>query len=167
MADAPKFTCPHCGYDEADREKWEKLCDDWRLRGLEGSSLHYILDESRQPVKVCLLRYARWFTGDNKRVAETNTKLFWVSTVFMGLDHNFLGKGPPILFETMVFTRDEHINPLVKHMVKDDLEQWRYATWDDAITGHEAMVRRYQKREEDALARLDRHIKRKAARTAK
>lgn len=26
-----------------------------------------------------------------------------VSTIFLGLDHNYSGKGPPILWETMVF----------------------------------------------------------------
>jgi hypothetical protein len=26
-----------------------------------------------------------------------------VSTVFLGLDHNFFDEGPPILFETMIF----------------------------------------------------------------
>ena len=61
----------------------------------------------------------------------------------------------------MVFTNEKHMHPTLKRMVRDDLDQVRYASWDDAITGHEALVRRYQKREEDALVRLDRHIKRK------
>ena len=161
----PKYTCPHCGYDEADELTWQKLCDGWR--GQPFVSKHYILDESRQPVKVCLLRWARWLENvDNRRVAETETEMFWISTVFLGLDHNYLGKGPPIIFETMVFTREEH-SPLMHRMVRDDLDQVRYASWDDAMAGHEAMVRRYQKREADALARLERHIKRKEQRAAK
>lgn len=53
-----------------------------------------------------------------------------VSTVFLGLDHNFGGDGPPILFETMVFG-----GPLT-----DEME--RYVTWDEAAAGHKAMCER-------------------------
>lgn len=48
-----------------------------------------------------------------------------VSTVFLGINHNFLGEGRPILFETMVFG-GEH-----------DQEQERYCTEQEALAGHE------------------------------
>lgn len=51
-----------------------------------------------------------------------------VSTVFLTMDHNFTGDGPPIVFETLVFG-----GPMADH-------QWRYATWDEAVVGHEATV---------------------------
>lgn len=50
-----------------------------------------------------------------------------VSTVFLGLDHNFCG-GPPLVFETMVFR-----GPL-------DQEQVRYSTYTAAEAGHRRMV---------------------------
>jgi hypothetical protein len=40
------------------------------------------------------------------------------------------GKGPPILFETMIFG-----GPLHEYC-------WRYASWDDAQAGHKAAVRK-------------------------
>jgi hypothetical protein len=46
-----------------------------------------------------------------------------VSTVFLGLDHAFMG-GPPLVFETMVFGLD------------DGEYHWRYHTWDEAVAGH-------------------------------
>ncbi len=52
-----------------------------------------------------------------------------VSTVFLGLDHNHTGKGPPLLFETMVFGGPLHD------------EQWRYCTWEEAEAGHKAAVK--------------------------
>lgn len=52
-----------------------------------------------------------------------------VSTVWLGLDHAFLG-GPPLIFETMVFG-----GPL-------DQEQMRYSTTDQARQGHEDMLLR-------------------------
>jgi hypothetical protein len=48
--------------------------------------------------------------------------------VFLGIDHNFFGDGPPILFETMVFG-----GPM-------DQDQRRYSTWDEAEFGHAAIV---------------------------
>ena len=53
----------------------------------------------------------------------------WVSTVFLGLDHNWSNEGPPIVFETMIFNG-----------VYDQKGQWRYATWDEAVEGHERTV---------------------------
>jgi hypothetical protein len=51
-----------------------------------------------------------------------------VSTVWLGLDHNFGGKGPPLIFETMVFggTNSEY--------------QERYSTEAAAIAGHERIA---------------------------
>jgi hypothetical protein len=44
---------------------------------------------------------------DYRRVAETTIapghERIWVSTVWLGIDHNFGGDGPPLIFETMVF----------------------------------------------------------------
>lgn len=47
-----------------------------------------------------------------------------VSTVFLGLDHNYMGVGEPILFETMTF------GGLLNGW------QWRYCTWEEAEAGH-------------------------------
>ena len=53
----------------------------------------------------------------------------FVSTVFLGIDHNW-GDGPPVLYETMVFG-----GPL-------DEEQVRYCTRAEAAAGHDEIVRR-------------------------
>jgi hypothetical protein len=49
----------------------------------------------------------------------------YISTVWLGLDHNFRGSGPPIIFETMVFLHEA-----------ESKVQVRYATLEDAIRGH-------------------------------
>jgi hypothetical protein len=51
-----------------------------------------------------------------------------ISTVFLGRDHSF-GDGPPMVFETMLFTDDD----------RNDFT-WRYSTWDEAVAGHRAVV---------------------------
>lgn len=87
----------------------------------------YIL-EGTIPVPVDLQTWARWFATAERHVAETwVTPEVRVSTVFLGLDHQY-GAGPPLLFETMVF-RDG-----------DGCEQERYGTWQAAEQGHQAMV---------------------------
>lgn len=51
-----------------------------------------------------------------------------ISTVWLGLDHNFSGEGPPLIFETMVFGG------------RHDQEQQRYATEQAALFGHSLWV---------------------------
>lgn len=55
-----------------------------------------------------------------------------VSTVFLGMDHQ-LGKGPPLLFETLVFG-----GPI-------DQEQDRCSTWEAAEKMHELMCERVKR----------------------
>lgn len=71
---------------------------------------HYILDEKGNPVATDLMTWATWFERSCKdfklkrRVDLTIIGPYKISTVFLGLDHNF-GKGPPVLWETMVFKK--------------------------------------------------------------
>lgn len=41
--------------------------------------------------------------SNNRRVAMSHKDNLSVSTVFLGIDHNYFKKGPPLVFETMVF----------------------------------------------------------------
>ena len=64
---------------------------------------------------------------DSDRViAKTKVGKQEVSTVFLGLDHNFGEGGGPVLFESMIFP--------------ECLIQQRYRTHREAVEGHEALV---------------------------
>ena len=52
---------------------------------------------------------ARWDESKDRRVAEDVTGFYWLSSVFLGINMNFGWKGPPVLFETMVFRRETEI----------------------------------------------------------
>jgi hypothetical protein len=52
-----------------------------------------------------------------------------VSTVWLGLDHNFWPGGPIKIFETMIFGGKLH------------MEQWRYSSEEEALAGHEDAVK--------------------------
>lgn len=107
----------------------------------------YVLD-GRTPRPVAdVVEWGRWFqTAAARRtvgLSEVETpdgRHAAVSTVFLGLDHNFVGRGPPILFETMIFAAGAR-----------RIDQWqrRYATWGEAEAGHRRavrMVERYLRR---------------------
>jgi hypothetical protein len=83
----------------------------------------YIL-EGKQPKQIeNLFEWARWFEKANRVVEKTEIGDVKISTVFLGLDHQY-GEGQPLLFETMIFGG------------KHDQYQERYSTWDDAVNGH-------------------------------
>lgn len=96
----------------------------------------YILggEDGHTPVPCySLTEWGQWFQGNHqdRLVAWTGGPDKYVSTVFIGLDHRHWGKGPPIVFETMLFINGHG----------EDME--RYSSWDDAEIGHKAFVRRF------------------------
>lgn len=98
----------------------------------------YIL-KGHEPVKEPdLMKWAQWFETASRTVRKDTAIVdvagrpvgtIDVSTVFLGLDHSF-GRGPPMLFETMVFG-----GPL-------DHECERCSTWEEAEQQHERMCER-------------------------
>jgi hypothetical protein len=127
----------------------------------------WILDEQHIPHAVDVRSWAEWYEAaarkgqadgmpfDPRRVALTETATMRVSTVFLGANHQW-GKGPPILFETMVFTLDQFPREFEGKIrfSPDDFDTFRYSSWDDAEAGHRATVRRIEKAEADALAAI-------------
>lgn len=90
---------------------------------------YWILD-GHSPVPVDDVRvWGKWFEEiEQRRVDHTEFDGGYVSTVFLGLDHNFSGHGGPLLFETMIFGGPE-----------SDYQE-RYETWDEAVAGHALAV---------------------------
>jgi hypothetical protein len=81
--------------------------------------------------EIGFLRWAQLFEDLKYRVVEY-TQLgpdVAVSTVWIGIDLGHRSGGPPLIFETMVFSEDEH-----------DGEMTRYATYDEAVAGHRQAV---------------------------
>lgn len=96
---------------------------------------NYILKGGKPVRESDIFKWARWFEGSDKarRVALTKIGEAKVSTVFLAIDHNFMGIGAPVLWETMVFG-----GPL-----SDEME--RYTSLEDAMIGHERMVARVRR----------------------
>lgn len=92
-------------------------------------------DKQGRPVNIDQYAQLQKDNKDYYRIAETTLGKIWISTVWLGLDHdyNFSGDGPnphPIIFETMVFPAE--------------LDMERYHTEAEAIAGHKRMVRKWR-----------------------
>ena len=57
----------------------------------------------------------------------------WVSTVWLGIEHGFV-EGKPLIFETMVFP---------KRSDYDGRDMERYCTEQEAIKGHQKMMKKH------------------------
>ena len=92
----------------------------------------YILVDGEPVAEPDLMAWGRWFEDADRQVAVTyidEARTVRVSTVFLGLDHNFNEGGAPILWETIVFGGPH------------DQEQDRYASKADALAGHGRLVK--------------------------
>jgi hypothetical protein len=84
-----------------------------------------------------MLEWAKALETERRVDATTLPDGKWVSTVWVGLNHQF-GDGPPLIFETMVFPSDHDMH---------DLDSDRYATEEEAIFGHQRMVKKWSEGE--------------------
>ena len=110
---------------------------------------NYILDEHNNAVpEPDIMKWAKWIEGMNRRVAYTEVGDYHVSTVFLGLDYSFSDNPDDVvLFETITFE-----NAISKMKILDRFHdyhkelklpgtQQRYATYNEALKGHEAIVK--------------------------
>lgn len=85
-------------------------------------------DQDGQPMD--MMEWARQYEDTASRIlGRTQVGAYRISTVWLGLNHAFLG-GPPLIFETMVFGPDSG----------HDIDMVRYHTKEAALAGHDEMV---------------------------
>jgi hypothetical protein len=99
---------------------------------------YYILGgkDEHEPIPVDFLSWGQWFgeAGAARVVAQEQIGRYFVSTIFLGLNHNFAsmlrqgGDCRPYLFETMIFLDGE------------SGDCWRCATWEEAEAQHAAVL---------------------------
>jgi hypothetical protein len=121
---------------------------------------HYVLDDDGEPRRLDnIIEWGEWFSTHDRHLGDTTVcDRYRVSTVFLGLDHNFSGEHEslPRLWETMIFeTRaktsvrieipaDEPWKP--PHVLEERGfhesvgDQWRYTSKAQALKGHARAV---------------------------
>lgn len=102
----------------------------------------WILNAAGEPEPISdVLMWGEWFersTLDRSRIVaqdrdeQPGAPDVMVSTVFLGLNHNY-GTGAPLLWETMILG-----GPL-------DGSQWRWSSREAALTGHAEACRLHRK----------------------
>lgn len=73
-----------------------------------------------------VLKWGKAFTNTDRVIAKTQVEGVKVSTIFLGMDYNFLGNGSkPHLFETMIFgsKRKAFRNYQVRYATKKEAEE--------------------------------------------
>jgi hypothetical protein len=114
-------------------ERWEKN--------------HFFILVDKIAVPSNMKGWSTWFEkayGTNETmVAFTKTDIVEVSTVFLGINHNFKFDGSaPILFETMAFHKLDTPKKLLNDLEVewDGEECMRCGTWEEAELQHKMMV---------------------------
>jgi hypothetical protein len=110
----------------------------------EMSSTYWILNDDGEPEPIeDLLEWARWMERARRerlnviaqdRDEQKGAPDVLVSTIFLALDHNHFGIGPPILYETMVLGGAM------------DGYQERYSTREAALAGHARACEKVRRR---------------------
>jgi hypothetical protein len=98
------------------------------LRGREAYEVRADLEDGSY------IEWAKAWEKLDRQVAFDRLPLATVSTVFLGIDHNFWGDSPPHIFETMVFADRRLDGPMVGY-------QGRTATWAEAEAMHAEVMK--------------------------
>lgn len=97
----------------------------------------------RQGKPLAMMEWAEIRTDEYVRVAEDTIGKYWVSTVWLGVDHSFMPGSKPVIFETMIFDKENGGTASMDEFM------WRYCTEEDALKGHQDAV---------TLAKLDQEL---------
>jgi hypothetical protein len=123
---------------------------------LIGREVVPIEDEPGMPA---FMEWALWFekARDLRIIRQSEVGPIWISTVFLGLDHNYSDDGPPHLFETMAFGPPDHLIEFRDHkrLTREELGwQTRCGTYDEAEKMHAEAIAWAEER----LAEIDKQL---------
>ena len=106
----------------------------------------YVLNDRGEPVpEPDTVQWAQWLEAAARArcLAETTVGPYWISTVFLAIDHRYGEAGPPLLWETMIFGAYEEVEIFGKRQrCRKDIDQIRYTSRAEALAGHARAVKR-------------------------
>ena len=88
----------------------------------------FILDSDKNVVPANMKQWGEFKQKlDNKIIKQDHAGGYFVSTVFLGIEHGFIND-KPLIFETMIFPGE------------NDFDE-RYCTYKEALEGHERVCK--------------------------
>lgn len=109
----------------------ESIMDE--IEDFSAKSQYYIINKDKSVSMVeDLEEWSKQYDSPDRIVKQESIEGIKISTVFLGLDHNFRG-GPPLLFETMVFF--DGLSSAVGYEY-----QTRCSTYEQALDMHQTAV---------------------------
>lgn len=97
-----------------------------------------VLDPQGNPIPASLYTWGRYLQSGNNRLAVSELKGYKISTIFLGLNHQYLPDAEPLWFETMIFS-PEKMTKLFGHkkmMLGQELWCERCSTHAQAMAQH-------------------------------
>lgn len=127
------------------KETVQEFCAEWA----KFAPNYAVLDESGNVVPCDLLTWAYWLErGRAQRIIaqEDLPGGYWLSTVFLGLNHQYAPGAPPLWFETMVFAPpdgkySELLGRVPLHGPEVSCD--RYNSLPEALAGHQMVKDKY------------------------
>lgn len=96
--------------------------------------MYYRLDENNNAIPCTPLEWAEQLEikirNHGRHIGDNTVNGKRISTIWIGMNHNWHGDSPPLLFETMIFEGDDF------HYIYCQ----RYSTWQEAEEGHKKAV---------------------------
>jgi len=90
----------------------------------------YYLDENKKAIPCSSNEWSSYFERNNRNLGDDDIEGKRVSTVFLGLNHNYHPTCTiPLIFETMVFNENH-----------SDIYCERYSSWEEAEAGHQKAI---------------------------
>ncbi len=116
--------------------------------------MYILIGQTPVPVE-SPLELAMMFEDDSsRRVALTKVGPVTISTVFLGINHQF-GDGPPILFETMAWIDMEHEVYSEKWERDWESYQTRCSTWLEAEEMHRKAIEHFRQYGDEVIDMLE------------
>lgn len=103
-----------------------------------------------KPLEGGMSEWGKFHADSNYKIIKqeyTADHKYWVSTVWLGLDHSF-GGTIPVIFETMVFGAEAN-----KDGFRPDYATSRYSTEQQALAGHAELLKHWTQHEQKSLKR--------------
>jgi hypothetical protein len=133
------------------QEFYEELGPAFEALVKKGGIRHAVLTEDGEVMECDLMTWAQWLEKNRSHRIIAQEELpggYFLSTVFLGLNHQYAPRGKPLWFETMIFSPPTGEVSLITgkvHKIGAEVYCKRYSTLAEALAGHREAKETFQR----------------------